>query len=123
MAVRLLDDSSEAEDVCQDAFLKAWEIAPRWTPGAARFSSWLHGVALNGCRDRLRRRRPQSESALESLGSSEPGPAQHAAADQTSRAVRRAMAALPERQREALVLCHFQELPQSEAAALLQISV
>jgi RNA polymerase sigma-70 factor (ECF subfamily) len=123
MATRLLDDAAEAEDVCQETFMKAWAMAPRWTPGSARFSTWLHGVALNACRDRLRRRRPQDDAALEALDDAAPGPSQLAEADATARRVHRAIAALPDRQREALVLCHFQELPQAEAAGLLDISV
>lgn len=123
LASRLLGDPAEAEDVCQDVFVQAWKVAPRWRPGQARFSTWLHGVALNACRDRLRRRRPQSDEALDMIGDETPGPAQRAAADHAGRAVRAAIAALPERQREALVLCHFQELPQAEAAALLEVSV
>ena len=127
LATRLLGDPTEAEDVCQDVFVRAWKQAPRWqpgrSPGDARFGTWLHGVALNACRDRLRRRRPRSDTALDELGDAQPGPAQHFAAEDTARAVRAAIAALPERQREALVLCHYQELPQAEAAALLGVSV
>lgn len=123
MASRLLDDPAEAEDVCQDTFLKAWKAAPRWRPGGARFSTWLHGVALNGCRDRLRRRRPGDATALDVLQDPGPEPAQRMGSGDTARAVRRAIAVLPERQREALVLCHFQELSQTGAAALLGISV
>ncbi|GAB3726504.1 RNA polymerase sigma factor [Luteimonas pelagia] len=123
LATRLLDDPAEAEDVCQDTFMKAWAMAARWTPGSARFSTWLHGVALNACRDRLRRRRPQDDTALDMLDDPAPGPSQRAASDATARRVRRAIAALPDRQREALVLCHFQELPQAEAAGLLEISI
>ena len=123
LASRLLGDAAEAEDVCQDVFVQAWKAAPRWRAGSARFSTWLHGVALNACRDRLRRRRPQSDAALDMIGDDAPGPAQRIASEHAGRAVRTAIAALPERQREALVLCHFQELPQAEAAALLEVSV
>ena len=123
MAARLLDDASEAEDICQDAFVKAWEVAPKWTPGRARFGTWLYGVALNGCRDRLRRRRPHDPDALEALADEGTGPSGQVVAADTATAVRRAIAALPDRQREALVLCHFQELPQAEAAGLLDTSV
>ena len=122
-ATRLLGDAAEAEDVCQDVFVQAWKAAPRWRAGDARFSTWLHGVALNACRDRMRRRRPQSDADLDMIGDDTPGPAQQVASADTARAVRTAIEALPERQREALVLCHFQELPQSEAAALLDVSV
>ena len=123
LATRLLGDAAEAEDVGQDVFVQAWKVAPDWRPGNARFSTWLHGVALNACRDRLRRRRPQSDLGLETIGDTAPGPSQQVAADETSRAVRAAIDALPERQREALVLCHFQGLAQAEAAGLLGVSV
>jgi len=123
MAARLLGDAAEAEDVCQDVFVQAWKVAPRWRRGEARFSTWLHGVALNACRDRLRKRRPQSDLALEMIGDAGPGPSQRFASADTARAVRTAIEALPERQREALVLCHFQELPQAEAAVLMEVSV
>ena len=123
LAARLLGDAAEAEDVCQDVFVRAWKAAPRWRAGDARFSTWLHGVALNACRDRLRKRRPQSDEPLDAVGDDTPGPSQRMASEDTGRAVRTAIASLPERQREALVLCHFQELPQAEAAALLDITV
>jgi RNA polymerase sigma factor (sigma-70 family) len=127
LATRLLGDMAEAEDACQDVFVQAWKQAPRWRPGRwrgdARFGTWLHGVTLNACRDRLRRRRPQADAVLEEIGDDTPGPAQRLASEDTARAVRAAIAGLPERQREALVLCHYQELPQAEAAALLGVSV
>jgi RNA polymerase sigma-70 factor (ECF subfamily) len=57
LAQRMLGDATEAEDVAQDAMLRAWKQAPRWIPGQARFDTWLHRVTLNLCYDRLRRRR------------------------------------------------------------------
>ena len=57
LAQRMLGDAAEAEDVAQEAMLRAWKQAPRWTPGEAKFDTWLHRVALNLCYDRLRRRR------------------------------------------------------------------
>ncbi len=57
LAQRMLGDAVEAEDVAQEAMMRAWRQAPRWTPGKAKFDTWLHRVALNLCYDRLRRRR------------------------------------------------------------------
>ena len=57
LARRLRADPDEAQDVAQETFLRAWKQAPSWRPGQARFDTWLHRVALNLCRDRLRRRR------------------------------------------------------------------
>ena len=56
LATRMLGDAAEAEDVTQETFLRAWKALPTWEP-RAKFSTWLHRVALNLCYDRLRRRR------------------------------------------------------------------
>ncbi|PZO50081.1 MAG: RNA polymerase sigma-70 factor, partial [Alphaproteobacteria bacterium] len=58
---RMLNDAAEAEDVAQEVFLRVWREAPRWKPGAAKFETWMHRVALNLCYDRLRRRREKSD--------------------------------------------------------------
>lgn len=122
-AARVLGDPAEAEEVAQDVFLRVWERAARWKPQGARFSTWLHQVALNACRDRLRRRRDMLPLDACEPASPDSSPEQRMHALTVSMRVRDAMRALPERQREALVLCHFQELPQAEAAAVLGVSV
>ena len=123
LANRMLGDLTEAEDVAQDAMLRAWKQAPRWKPGQAKFDTWLHRVGLNLCYDRLRRRRETPTAAPPDRP--DPGPAPDRglmAADVGSR-VNAALGRLPDRQREAVVLCHYQELTNIEAAALMEISV
>ena len=123
LAQRMLGDPAEAEDVAQEAMLRAWKQAPRWTPGQAKFDTWLHRVGLNLCYDRLRKRR---EVAVETVPDQiDPGPAPDRgliAAD-IGRRVEAALQQLPERQKEAIVLCHYQELGNIEAAQLMDISV
>ncbi len=122
-AARLLGDSTEAEDVAQETFLALWRQAGRWRPGAARLSTWLHTVARNGALDRLRRRRTVPlEEAPEPVDPG-PGPAQAVQALDVARVVEAATRTLPERQRAALALCHYQELSNIEAAAVLELSV
>lgn len=123
LARRMLGDAAEAEDVAQEAMLRAWRQAPRWTPGQARFDTWLHRVGLNLCYDRLRRRREIATDALPDGVDDGPAPDRGLLAAETGARVEAALARLPERQREAIVLCHYQELGNIEAAALMEISV
>jgi len=123
LAGRMLGDGPEAEDVAQDAFLRVWKQAPKWRPGAAKFDTWLHRVALNLCYDRLRRRRELAFAEPPERADEGPAPDRGLQAMDTGRRVAAAMAALPDRQREAIVLCHYQELGNIEAAAVMGISV
>ena len=123
LAQRMLGDPVEAEDVAQETFVRAWKQAPRWTPGKARFDTWLHRVALNLCYDRLRRRRETPTDVPPDQADDGPAPDRGLHADDAGRRVALAMAALPDRQREALTLCHYQELSNIEAAALMGVSV
>ncbi len=123
LAQRMLGDAAEAEDVAQDAMLRAWRQAPRWTPGKAKFDTWLHRVALNLCYDRLRRRREIPTEAPPDRPDEGPAPDRGLEAADTGARVNAALAGLPDRQREAVVLCHYQELSNIEAAAAMAISV
>jgi len=123
LAQRMLGDAAEAEDVAQEAMFRAWKQAPRWTPGQARFDTWLHRVALNLCYDRLRRRREIATDVIPDHVDDGPAPDRGLLAAETGAQVQAALSRLPPRQREAIVLCHYQELGNIEAAALMEISV
>ena len=123
LAGRMLGDSAEAEDVAQEAFLRIWKQASRWRPGEARFDTWLHRVALNLCYDRLRRRRELAFADPPDRADDGPAPDRGLQAADTGRRVGAALQSLPDRQREAIVLCHYQELGNIEAAAVMGVSV
>jgi RNA polymerase sigma-70 factor, ECF subfamily len=124
IAWRFLRDSAEAEDVTQEALIRMWKVAPNWKPGKAKFETWLHQVTTNLCFDRLRKagRFVDEEAAPEPL---DPGPLPDA--DLVGVALRTridaALAALPDRQRAAIVLTHYEELSGKEAGDVLGISV
>lgn len=123
LAQRMLADPAEAEDVAQEAFLRVWRQAPRWRPGQAKFDTWLHRVTLNLCYDRLRRRREIATDAPPDVPDEAPAPDRGLEAQDTGRRVSAALTKLPDRQREAVVLCHYQELGNIEAAAVMGVTV
>lgn len=124
LARRMLGDAQEAEDVAQEVFLRVWREAPRWRPGGAKFATWMHRVALNLCYDRLRRRRETTDpdAGMDIADSAASAPEQIWARQRHAR-VQSALHALPERQRAAITLCHYQEMSNIEAAAVLEVSV
>lgn len=123
LARRMLGDAAEAEDVAQDVFLRVWREAPKWRPGAAKFETWMHRVALNLCYDRLRKKKPSALDAAPEPEDPAPNPAQSLEADERAAAVARAVDALPDRQRAAILLCHYEGLSNIDAAATLEVSV
>lgn len=125
VAYRLLGHAQDAEDAVQDSLVKAWAEIARFRPGEARYATFLHRVVVNRCLDRLRagklRRHGDLEEA-ETVADPGPSPAEQAAEREEAIRLRRAIDALPERQRVALTLVHAGGLKGAEVAAVMGIS-
>ncbi|MFM0436892.1 RNA polymerase sigma factor [Paraburkholderia strydomiana] len=123
VATRMLGDRMEAEDVAQEVFVRIWKQATRWREGEAKFDTWIHRVALNLCYDRLRGRREDPGDDLPDEVDLAPPPDARLETRARGERVREALAALPARQREALVLTYYQEMSNTDAAALMGVTV
>jgi RNA polymerase sigma-70 factor (ECF subfamily) len=119
---RMLGSRAEAEEVCQESFLRLWKHADTFV-ARAKLSTWLYRVAHNLAIDRLRRRREASHPlGIEEVPTSERS-SLHVYDKQVAEAVERALTALPERQRAAISLVHYQGMSNAEAAEVLGVKL
>jgi RNA polymerase sigma-70 factor (ECF subfamily) len=123
LSARLLGDRTEAEDVAQEVFLRIWRHASAWKPGLALFDTWLHTVTLNLCRDRLRKRREKTLPELPDRADPSPDAEETLREAEAARSVSAAIDALPERQRLAILLVHYQDMTNIAAAETMGIGV
>lgn len=115
-ATRLLGDQAEAEDVAQETFLRLWRDAGRYEARGHKPSTWLYRVAHNLCVDRLRARKPQGDIDAQIASDRTSAPV---ADKELSAHVAAALAKLPERQRAAIALVHYEDKSLEEAGAVL----
>jgi RNA polymerase sigma-70 factor (ECF subfamily) len=122
VARRMLRDDAEAEDVAQEAFLRLWRSGATLEIGPAGIRPWLRRVVSNLCLDRVRGQgRVKVVEELPEV----PEPAKQLAALESQDVQRRvevAMQKLPDRQRLALTLFHFEGLSQIEIGNVLGVS-
>ncbi len=123
IAYRMLGDAAEAEDVAQEALLRLWDHAARWRSGGPGIGAWLHRVSINLCLDRLRRKRFQSDEEVPERTDDTPGADVQMDDNMMRKATLKAIGELPERQRAAIVLNYYEELPNKDAAAALDLNI
>ncbi|MHB0913736.1 MAG: RNA polymerase sigma factor [Armatimonadota bacterium] len=110
----------EVDDLVQEAFVAAWRSIGRFR-GDAKFSTWLHTIAVNTTLKRVREMKRKYAVSLDDglyeVASSERLP------DERNEEVRRAVDALPEKQRIVVVMHYFEQYSCEEIAAVLRCSV
>lgn len=128
LLLRILLDADDAQETLQETFVQAWNQAARFDPARGSEAAWLISMARSRGIDRLRARRVRSRKEEDAgreisiefgtvAGKGNPDALLRAERQQ---AVRGALAALPESQRQALELAYFEGLSQSEIAARLK---
>ena len=127
LAYRTIGREEEARDVCQETFLRAFRALPRFR-GQAKFSSWLYRIALNLCRDWMRRERraptvqpPEDADLTDLAAAAEPSESieELVARRDLTRLVEAAMTHLPDEQRTAIVLKEYHGLTFQEIAEVV----
>jgi RNA polymerase sigma-70 factor (ECF subfamily) len=119
IAYRFLSDREKAEDAAQEAFLKILDAAARYEP-SARFTTYLYNVVWHICVDSYRRKRPARMPDEVALASDAPLPEHAVETDEKVNRVRAAVDRLPQRQRMALILKHYEEKSYDEIAEILE---
>jgi RNA polymerase sigma-70 factor (ECF subfamily) len=127
LASAMLDDPAEADEAAQEALITAIDRLDSFR-GEASFSTWLYAIALNECRGRLRKRRARERlaqvlHAVLRLDLSPPVSVESAVIEQQQNmALWRAIQALPDKQREVILLRYYSELKIVEIARVLGIT-
>ncbi|WP_370400837.1 RNA polymerase sigma factor [Sulfitobacter sp. JB4-11] len=122
-ALRVLGNEAAAQDVAQEAMLRLWKIAPRWRAGEAKVSTWAYRVVANLCSDLLRKGASVDLDAI--AEPVDPGRSAQGLMQDAARvdALQAALATLPERQRQAVVLRHLEGLSNTEIAEILGVGI
>jgi RNA polymerase sigma-70 factor (ECF subfamily) len=131
-AARMLGNVDDAHDVAQQVFLRVWKSAPRYEP-SAKFTTWLFTIMRNLVFNEMRRkgRRKEvpmdpevdDESPRQYVDATAPAPDQLTQREELEHALDQAIAALPEKQRLAVVLRRHEEMPYEEICTILGMSL
>jgi RNA polymerase sigma-70 factor (ECF subfamily) len=131
-AARMLGNLDDAHDVAQQVFLRVWKSAPRYEP-SAKFTTWLFTIMRNLVFNEMRRKGRRREVPMEMETEEEaprqfvdavtPAPDDHTQREELERALDQAIAALPEKQRLAVVLRRQEEMPYEDICGILKMSL
>lgn len=128
---KMLGDAGEAEDIAQQVFVRIWKSARRYEP-RAKFTTWMFTITRNLVFNEVRRRQRKPTVSVEEREEkshlivedrSAERPDDEVLQGELERAVDEAIKSLPEKQRLAVVLRRYEEMPYEEIGRVLEISV
>ncbi len=121
LAYRFCRDRSRAEDMAQEAFLRAFRALPKWRREAA-FSTWLFALATNLFRSEIRRAPPDDALRREDIELADPVSMEDlAASEQSVERIHRVVRSLPPKYRDVLILFYFHDKDVFQTASSLQL--
>lgn len=122
-AQRFTGDAHEAEDLAQEAFLKVFRQADQYKPQTALFKTWFFTILLNLCRNAAKKKRPDYFGSSPKETPDFNDPARQLDRQEQQRSLTRAILNLPENQRLAFILCHYENFSYAESAKAMNLSV
>ena len=130
-ALAILGNDAEAEDVLQDAYVRAYQHLHQFE-GRAQFSTWLTRIAVNEALARARRRnrnislddpiKPGGDPLMSSFAASDPNPEQQASQAELGRVLETAILTIPEKYRAVLILRDVENMTTAEVATTLNLT-
>jgi len=131
-AARMLGNLDDAHDIAQQVFIRVWKSAPRYEP-SAKFTTWIFTIMRNLVFNETRRRSRRKEFSLDQENDDEaprqyadltaPAPDQLTEQDELERALDKAIAALPEKQRLAVIMRRYEDTPYEHICEVLKMSL
>lgn len=123
IALRIVGNAADAEDVVQDTMLKIWSHRGRWQHGRAKFSTWLYRVISNRCIDLRRKPRNENVETVPEMADSQPGAVEVIERNQVNDMLELAMQRLPEQQRVAVILSYHENMSNGEIAQVMDTTI
>jgi RNA polymerase sigma-70 factor (ECF subfamily) len=123
IALRILSNAADAEDVVQDTMLKVWTHRGRWQHGRAKFSTWLYRVVSNRCIDLRRKPRTENVDVVPEVADSKPDASSVIERAEMTDLLEAAMQRLPEHQRLAVILSYHESMSNGEIAEVMDTTI
>lgn len=133
IAIGFVHEKEEAEDLTQEVFIRAWQSLDKFR-GDSAFSTWLHRVAVNACLNNARKKHalpvldrissffnPEAEIETDILPKTE-NPEEIIINKEHGLWLQKALDSLPEKQRIAIILSKYDDLPQKEIASIMHLT-
>ena len=123
IALRIVGNAADAEDVVQDTMLKIWSHRGRWQHGRAKFSTWLYRVISNRCIDLRRKPRNENVDTVPEVADGQPGAVEIIERNELNGMLELAMQRLPEQQRIAVIFSYHENMSNGEIAEVMDTTV
>ena len=123
IALRIVGNAADAEDVVQDTMLKVWTHRGRWQHGRAKFSTWLYRVVSNRCIDLRRKPRTENVDVVPEVADGRPDASSQIERNELRDMLEVAMQRLPEQQRIAVILSYHENMSNGEIAEVMDTTV